>query len=705
MPNDKFTVVGTNIAEKATMIWNVADMLRGPFKPHEYGLVILPMTVVKRFHDCLLPTHDAVLETYEKVRHFAVKDGFLTKASGYQFYNISRFTFDSLLTDPENIEANFRDYLAGFSPNVQDVLSKFDFDTVIRRMVESNTLYLVIREFNSAKGYLGPDRITAVDCGYIFEDLVRRFSESFGEEAGAHFTSRDVVYLMTDLLLSDADLSRGGNVTVYDMAMGTSQMLSCMEERIHELNKEIGVTCFGQEFNPSTFAIAKADMMIRGGDPNNMRFGDTLSEDQFPGYTFQYIISNPPFGIDWKREQKAVEAENAKGELGRFAPGLPKISDGQQLFVLNGLAKLAHGGKMAIIQNGSPLFSGDAGSGPSEIRRYILENDWLDAIVQMSTDMFMNTGISTYIWVLNKDKPAHRMGKVQLIDASHCCEARRKSIGTKRNDITDACRELIVKAYGEFRDGAIYGDKTGVYCQSKIFENEAFGYRKITVERPERYSFTVTDASLSVTLKRINEFLQRQKSAVHFDSITKIMMDSLLLTAQLGLDNMDHFERDVLISLSKGYAILDELKGKVFMSLPDLEWAFENSEKNDGKKKLKLSSFSKTIGYPGYEMEICPEAEIFRDTKGRPVPDANLRDTENVPLTEDVESYFAREVLPYAPDAWIDEKRTKIGYEIPMTRYFYEYLAPEKTEDIMARITALEQEISASLQALFHKEG
>ena len=586
MPNDKFAVVGTNIAEKATMIWNVADMLRGPFKPHEYGLVILPMTVVKRFHDCLLPTHDAVLETYEKVKHFAVKDGFLTKASGYQFYNISKFTFDSLLTDPENIEANFRDYLAGFSANVQDVLSKFDFDTVIRRMVESNTLYLVIREFNSPKGYLGPDRITAVDCGYMFEDLVRRFSESFGEEAGAHFTSRDVVYLMTDLLLSDADLSRGGNVTVYDMAMGTSQMLSCMEERIHELNAEIGVTCFGQEFNPSTFAIAKADMMIRGGDPNNMRFGDTLSEDQFPGYTFQYIISNPPFGIDWKREQKAVEAENAKGELGRFAPGLPKISDGQQLFVLNGLAKLAHGGKMAIIQNGSPLFSGDAGSGPSEIRRYILENDWLDAIVQMSTDMFMNTGISTYIWVLSKDKPAHRMGKVQLIDASHCCEARRKSIGTKRNDVTDLCRELIVRAYGEFKDDAIYGDKAGVYCQSKIFDNETFGYRKITVERPAR------DADGKIVLKR-----------------------------------------------------------------------------------------------------------------GKPVPNADLRDTENVPLTEDVERYFKREVLPYAPDAWIDEKKTKVGYEIPMTRYFYEYQAPEKTEDIMARITALEQEISASLQALFHKEG
>lgn len=529
MPNDKITAVGANIAEKAAMIWNVADMLRGPFKPHEYGLVILPMTVVKRFHDCLLPTHQAVLDTYEKVKKLQVIDGFLQKASGYQFYNTSRFTFETLLADPDNIESNFRDYLSGFSANAQDVLAKFDFDNIIKRMVESNTLYLVIKEFGSEKGYLGPDKISAVDCGYIFEDLVRRFSESFDEEAGAHFTSRDIIYLMTDLLLSEADLDTS-SMTVYDMAMGTSQMLSCMEERIHELNSDIEVTCFGQEFNPSTFAIAKADMMIRGGDPNNMRFGDTLSEDQFPGFTFQYIISNPPFGIDWKREQKAVEAEAARGEMGRFAPGLPKISDGQQLFVLNGLAKLANKGKMAIIQNGSPLFSGDAGSGPSNIRQYILENDWLDCIIQLSTDMFMNTGISTYIWVLSKDKPAHRAGKVQLIDASHCFEPRRKSIGTKRNDITDACRELIVTAYGEFANGKVYGDKNGIYCESKVFESVEFGYNKIVVERPQR------DEAGNVILKR-----------------------------------------------------------------------------------------------------------------GKPVPDTSLRDTENVPLVQDIDAYFAREVLPYAP--------------------------------------------------------
>lgn len=585
MPNDKITAVGANIAEKAAMIWNVADMLRGPFKPHEYGLVILPMTVVKRFHDCLLPTHQAVLDTYEKVKKLQVIDGFLQKASGYQFYNTSRFTFETLLADPDNIESNFRDYLSGFSANAQDVLAKFDFDNIIKRMVESNTLYLVIKEFGTEKGYLGPDKISAVDCGYIFEDLVRRFSESFGEEAGAHFTSRDIIYLMTDLLLSEADLDTS-SMTVYDMAMGTSQMLSCMEERIHELNSDIEVTCFGQEFNPSTFAIAKADMMIRGGDPNNMRFGDTLSEDQFPGFTFQYIISNPPFGIDWKREQKAVEAEAARGKMGRFEPGLPKISDGQQLFVLNGLAKLANEGKMAIIQNGSPLFSGDAGSGPSNIRQYILKNDWLDCIIQLSTDMFMNTGISTYIWVLSKDKPAHRAGKVQLIDASHCFEPRRKSIGTKRNDITDACRELIVTAYGEFANGKVYGDKNGIYCESKVFESVEFGYNKIVVERPQR------DEAGNVILKR-----------------------------------------------------------------------------------------------------------------GKPVPDTSLRDTENVPLVQDIDAYFAREVLPYAPDAWIDHSKTKVGYEIPMTRYFYEYQAPEAVEDIVARITALEQDISAGLAELFHKEG
>ena len=558
----------------------MADTLRGPFKAHEYGLVILPMTVIKRFHDCLKPTHAKVLAQYEKVKKLQVIDTFLTKASGYQFYNVSKFDFDLLLADAENIESNFRDYVNGFSENVQDILAKFEFDNVIKRMVESGTLYQVIKEFNSEKGYLGPDKVSAVDCGYIFEDLVRRFSESFGEEAGAHFTSRDIIYLMTDILLCDQSLE-DGNVTVYDMAMGTSQMLSCMEERIHDLNSEISVNCFGQEFNPSTYAIAKADMLIRGGDPDNMRYGDTLSDDQFGGFTFQYIISNPPFGIDWKKEQKSVEKEAAMGDSGRFAAGLPKISDGQQLFVLNGLSKLRADGKMAIIQNASPLFSGDAGSGPSNIRQHILENDWLDAIIQLPNDSFMNTGIATYVWVISKDKPAKRENKVLLIDASHCFEPRRKSIGNKRNDISDKCRNLIVKAYGEYKDGAVYGDVDGIYCETKIFGTEDFGYNKIVVERPQ----------------------------------------------------------------------------------------MEN-----GRPVLK---------------------------KGKPVADANLRDTENVPLTEDIDAYFKREVLPYAPDAWIDKSKTKVGYEIPMTRYFYKYQAPEKAKDIEKRLTKIESDITKSLKELF----
>ena len=582
MANEKFTVVGTNTQEKATVIWNVADLLRGPFKPHEYGLVILPMTVVKRFHDCLLPTHQAVLDTYEKVKKLAVTDGFLRRASGYQFYNTSKYTFDRLLADPENIESNFRDYLNGFSANVQDVLAKFDFENIIKRMVDSNTLYLVIKEFGSQKGYLGPDKISAVDCGYIFEDLVRRFSESFGEEAGAHFTSRDIIYLMTDLLLSGADLQRQENVTVCDMTMGTSQMLSCMEERIHEINPDMEVTCFGQEFNPSTFAIAKADMMIRGGNPDNMRFGDTLSDDQFSGYTFRYIISNPPFGIDWKREQDAVKAEADKGDQGRFAAGLPKISDGQQLFVLNGLSKLSKDGRMAIIQDASALYVGDAGSGSSNIRQYILENDWLDAIVRLSTNQFMNTGIGTYIWIISKNKPSERVGKVQLIDATHCFEPRRRPIGKKRNDITDKCCKLITQAYREFADGVTYGDNN-IYCCSRIFSTDDFGYYKIIAERP----------------------------------------------------------------------LVDE------------------------------------------------NGNIVRDKKNRPVADAQLRETENVPLNEDITTYFKREIQAYYPDAWIDQKKTKVGYEIPMTRYFYEFPVFTSSDDLRAQLTAMETDIQRSLQILF----
>lgn len=577
-----------NINEKATMVWNIADILRGIYKPHEYGNVILPMTVIKRFHDCLLPTREKVLEVYENVKHFEVKDGFLTNASGYQFYNISQFTFESLLADPVNIEDNFRAYLSGFSENVLDILDNFKFDEQIKTLANSDMLFYIIQEFNTQKAYMGDDKITSVDMGYIFEDLIKRFSESYNEEAGAHFTSRDIIYLMTDLLLAeekDALIEDGVMKTVYDMAMGTSQMLGCMEERLKALDADAEVTCFGQEINPSTYAIAKADMLIKGGNPENMKQGDTLADDKFKNYTFDYIISNPPFGINWKVAQKAVNDEHKLGDNGRFSVGLPSVSDGQMLFTLNGIKKLKDNGKMAIVHNGSPLFTGDAGSGPSEIRRYIIENDWLDAIVQLSNDAFYNTGITTYIWIISKDKPYHRQGKVQLIDASKCFEKRRKSIGNKRNDITEACRELIVKAYGEFTNKE-YTLESRISCESKVFENVDFGYNKIVIETPQ----------------------------------------------------------------------LDE-------------------EGNVVRKGNKL------------------------------VADTKKRDSENVPLDMDIDAYFEREVKPYNSLAWIDKNKTKVGYEIPFTRYFYKYTAPEKSDDIAKRIYTLETEIVDSLNTLFAEVG
>ncbi|WP_339192612.1 class I SAM-dependent DNA methyltransferase [Paenibacillus sp. FSL E2-0230] len=576
-----------NISEKSNMIWNNANHLVGLYKPHEYGKIILPMTVIKRFHDTLLPTREKVLETYEKVKSFEVKDGFLETASGLSFYNISPFTFESLLADSSHIEENFRAYLNGFSDNVQDVLAHFDFEKEITKLANNNILFYIIQEFNKKSSYLGADIVTAVDMGYIFEDLIKTFSESYNEEAGAHFTSRDIIYLMTDLLICDEKdvLVQNGVVkTVYDQTMGTSQMLGCMEERLRELDADAEIRCFGQEFNPETYAIAKADMIIKGSNADNMKFGDTLSDDKFPGFTFDYCISNPPFGIDWRREETAVKAEHKLANRGRFGAGLPKVNNGQMLFLLNGVSKLKDSGKMAIIQNGSPLFSGSAGSGESEIRRYLIENDWIDTIVQLPTDSFYNTGIATYIWIITKNKTSHRVGKVQLIDASNMYELRRKSIGNKRNDITDACRDIIVKAYGEFQDKTYtFGNKT---CESKIFENVEFGYNRITIESP----------------------------------------------------------------------LFDE-NGKPVMN---------------GKKR---------------------------------VSDSSKRDTENVPITEDIDVYFEREIKPYNPGAWIDKSKTTIGYEIPFTRYFYKYVAPEKSEDIAVRISFLEKSIANSLDRLFSNGG
>ena len=564
-----------NIQEKANLIWAIADKLVGTYKPHEYGNVILPMCVIKRFSDTLTGTKNKVIEMNKSLdaRGIAVKDGFLRNVAGYDFYNVSPFTFEGLLSDADNIADNFRSYLNHFSNNVIDVIEKFDFDKEITKLSNNGILYNVISEFCSKKAYMGADEISAVDMGYIFEELVRKFSESYDEHAGAHFTARDIIYLMAEILIApkkEQIQEEGITASMYDMAMGTSQMLDCLSEKLLQIDKDAQLTEFGQELNEQTYAIAKANMLIKGGDAENMKHGNTLSDDKFEGYKFDYIISNPPFGIEWKNEKSAVEAEHKKGELGRFGAGLPAVGDSQQLFMLNGIAKLKETGRMVIIQNGSPLFKGDAGSGESNIRGYLLENDWLEAIIQIPNDMFYNTGIATYIWIVAKDKSVERTGKVQLIDASKCSVKRRKSLGNKRNEFTDECIALITEAYNAFKEG-VFEDGT-LIVESKIKSNEEFKYSKVVVEQP----------------------------------------------------------------------VCDE----------------------DGAPILK---------------------------KGKPTADSSKRDTESIPWTEDIMDYMERNVYPYAPDAWIDEKKTKIGYEIPFTREFYKYVAPRRSEDIFAHLEELDK--------------
>ncbi len=567
-----------NINEKANLIWAIADKLTGPYKPHEYGEVILPLTVIRRF-DCILEkTKEAVVQKNKEL-NIAVKDPLLRKVSGYSFYNISPFTFGKLLDDPDNIEANFRSYLNGFSENVRNIIERFKFDGQISYLSEKNLLYIVLKEFTDPKADLHPDKISNIEMGYIFEEIIRRFSEAHNEDAGQHYTPREVIELMVNILFAeDSGLLSGNAVakTIYDPACGTGGMLTVAEDRLRSLNSNAQLICFGQEINPQTYAICKSDILIKGANADYIKEGNTLSDDLFKDDKFDYILSNPPFGREWKNEKKAVEDEQKLGFAGRFGPGVPAIGDSQMLFLLTAISKMKDikdgGSRLAIIHNGSPLFTGDAGSGPSEIRRYIIENDLLEAIVALPNDLFYNTGIATYIWVLSNKKAPHRKDKIQLINANGMYEKRRKSLGNKRNDIPKYHIEEITRIYGDFKENEF----------SKIFNNEKFGYAKIVVER----------------------------------------------------------------------LLLDE----------------------DGKPVLK---------------------------KGEKQPDTSLRDTENVPLTEDIDTYFAREVLPFVPDAWIDRNKTKIGYEIPFTRYFYKYEAPKPSVEIMKEILEIEKELDGALKAVF----
>lgn len=477
----------TNIQEKVNLIRSISYKLVGAYKPHEYGNVVLPMCVIKRFSDTLAVTKDDVISKNEELdrRNIIEKDRFLRAVSGHDFYNTSEFTFEGLLSDPDNIAVNFRSYLNHFSGNVIDVIEKFDFDKEITKLDQNGILYNVISEFCTEKAYMGDDEISSVDMGYIFEELARKFSESYDEQAGAHFTARDIIYLMAEVLVAphrEKIDNEGITASMYDMAMGTSQMLDCLSEKLREIDPDAKLTEYGQELNGQTFAIAKSNMLIRGGNAENMKHGNTLNDDKFEGFKFDYIISNPPFGIGWKNEKKDVEEENRRGDSGRFKAGLPGLGDSQQLFVLNGVAKLKDTGRMAIIQNGSPLFKGDAWSGESNIRGYLLEHDWLEAIIQLPNFMFYNTGIPTYVWVVSKDKSIERAGKVQLIDASRCSVKRKKTIGFKRNEFDDTCIGLIMQAYNRFTDDT-YTDGDLV-VESRVKDNEDFKYRKVTVEYP-----------------------------------------------------------------------------------------------------------------------------------------------------------------------------------------------------------------------------
>lgn len=576
--------LNSKITNKAALIWAIADKITGVYKPHEYGKVILPLTVIKRFDSILEETKSDVLAAFEKCRNMdndIMRNEILTKASGHPFYNTSKYTLRTLLDDPDHIDDNFASYINAFSPNVCEIIEKFEFaKDELPKMREYGLLFTVLQEFGTDKADMHPSRLSDIEMGYIFEELIRRFSESYNEEAGQHYTPREVIELMVHILLNfdNAMLSSKEARTIYDPACGTGGMLSIASEYIKKHNSSAAFLCFGQEINPETYAIAKADMLIKGENDSLIRSGNTLSDDQFPNQTFNYIISNPPFGREWKKEKASVEKETklTRENGGRFFMGLPAIGDSQMLFLSNAVAKMKPveegGSRVAIVHNGSPLFTGDAGSGPSDIRKYLLENDLLEAIIALPNDIFYNTGIATYIWVLSNNKEKRRMGKVQLINANGLYEKRRKSLGNKRNDIPQTAIDEIAKIYGDFRENKL----------SKIFKNEDFGYRKVVVERPLR----------------------------------------------------------------------DE----------------------SGKPILK---------------------------KGKVQADPKLRDTENIPLSEDVAEYMKREVLPYAPDAWIDESKTKIGYEIPFTRYFYEYTPPVPSEELKREILQIESELRGSIERIF----
>ena len=671
-----------NFGEKVNFIWSIAELLRDSFKRSKYQDVILPLTVLRRI-DCVLePTKDKVLKTAAKLKSKLENlSPQLCKASGFAFYNTSLYTFERLLDDAPNLALNLRNYINGFSDNMREVLEKFDFDNTINKLDEAGLLFLVMERFKNID--LHPDKVSNLEMGYIFEDLIRRFNEAMNENPGEHFTPREVIELMASLLISkDADILSRNHIirTVYDPCCGSGGMLTIAKNKIFGINPNADIHLFGQEVNPETFAVCKSDLYMKsadGRDAENIAFGSTLSNDRHAGNRFDYLLTNPPFGKEWKMDKDAVEREAERGYAGRFGAGLPRISDGQLLFLQHMLGRMKDvkdgGSRVAIVMNGSPLFTGDAGSGESEIRRWILESDYLEAIIALPEQLFYNTGIATYVWVLTNRKEEKRKNKVQLINATGFWTPMRKSLGDKRRQISKDQISEITAIHSTFSEGE--------FC--KVFDTSAFGYRKITVERPLRLNFRAIPERIERLLREkafINLAVSRKKNAEQ-----KAKEEALMRKQQEAMLDA-----------------LDTMPDTLFKDRPSFEKALDKAVKDAGLKlnaalrKAILSALS----------ERDETAEICLDKDGYPEPDSELRDTENVPLKEDINAFFDREVKPHVPDAWIniairdhkDGEIGKVGYKINLNRYFYKYQPPRPLEEIEADIKAIEKEIIEMLK-------
>jgi len=664
-----------NFNEMANFIWSVADLLRGPYKPNQYRDVMLPMTVLRRL-DCVLePTKEKVLEQHKKLQGGKVKNvaPILCRVSGVPFYNTSRFTFAKLKADPNNVAANLVNYIKGFSTRAREIIEHFGFEEHIAKLEKAGRLYLVVSKF--AQIDLHPDQMPNIQMGYVFEDLIRRFNEASNEEAGDHFTPREVIRLMVDLLfLADNDvLTKKGIVqTLYDPACGTGGMLSVAEDYLRELNPDARLEVFGQDYNDQAYAICGSDMMIKGQDIEHIAFGNSFTQDYFPRQKFDYMLANPPFGVEWKPEEAFIRKEaEEQGFGGRFGAGLPRINDGSLLFLQHMISKMkdpADGGtRLAIVFNGSPLFTGSAGSGESEIRRWIIEHDWLESIVALPDQLFYNTGIFTYLWIVTNRKEPGRRGKVQLVDATSFFKKMRKSLGNKRNEVCEGQRDDITRVYGTFAHGE----------HVRVFDNADFGYRRITVERPLRLNFAVTE-----------ERLARVSEAGAFARLATSKKRKDTKAAQAEIEKGLRFQKAILAALAP-LASRRAVKNRDEFEVR-LKATFSNGGLSVSAALLKAVLMALA--------QRDETADVCTDSHGNPEPDPELRDYENVPLKEDVNEYMRREVLPHVPDAWVDESKTKVGYEISLNRYFYKYVPPRPLADIEAALRLTEHEIAEMLR-------